>query len=189
MDGHLTTESCVSQQLIVGGLISTLQPMVVLSKQAVRNDFAKRLNEAVMDHPHAPKDRGKAAWLARQLQVSGEMARKWLAGEALPNQARMAGLANSLGVKTAWLRDGDLPKHSDSNALDARTANRISERSVTAYGVTVSEAGMLFAAEWEKLGAEARYAIEQLVMVMVGKNVRELRGRMISGEQAGKPNG
>jgi ribosome-binding protein aMBF1 (putative translation factor) len=176
MDSHLTTESCGSQQLIVGKRPNNLQPMVVLTKQAVRDDFAGRLDQAVSDHPLAPKDRGKAAWLARQLSVSGEMARKWLGGEALPNQARLAGIAQMLGVRIAWLRDGEAPARADGKT-EPKTASGVAERSVTAYGVTVSEAGMLFAAEWEKLAPEARLAVEQLVIVMVGGKVRSSRSK------------
>lgn len=105
------------------------------------------------------------------------MARKWLFGEAMPNQARMTVIADFFGVRPAWLRDGELPKRTDSGELDAKIANRVGERSVTAYGVTVSETGLLFAAEVEKLPPEQRAVVEDLVGVMVGKRKRDERGK------------
>lgn len=175
MDVHLTTDSCELQQLIVGDWVNNLQPMVVMSKQSARDDFAGRLNECLAAHDLAPKDRGKNAWLARAMSVSSEMARKWLAGEALPNQARMAGIAEFFSVRVAWLRDGEGTR----NAAESKAvrADNDAPRMVTAYGVTVTEDGLLFAAEWEKLTSDERLAIEELVGVMVGKKVRDSRKR------------
>lgn len=153
--------------------------MVVLTKQDVRNDFADRLAEVMDEIADAPKGRGRTVWLGRKANVSSEMARKWLSGEALPNQARVDALADLFGVRRAWLRDGEGSKKTSEPEPGARSnSNRVAEvRSVTAYGVTVSEDGMLFAAEWEKLDLDARRTIEQLVGMLVGRTVREERKR------------
>lgn len=147
--------------------------MVVTSKQDIRDGFAGRLRQCVDQHPNAPEGRGRPAWLAKEVHVSGEMARKWLAGEALPTPARADGLAEFFRVRRAWLRDGEGPMRAGSGEHPA-DANRIGEvRSVTAYGVTVTEPGLLFAAEWEKLDSDARWHVEALVGMLVGKGVRD----------------
>lgn len=141
--------------------------MVADPIQAVRNGFRARLTECVAElHP---EERGRPQWLASKLQITREMARKYLAGEALPTQARMTVIADLFGVRPAWLRDEEGPKRTDSGEMDAHIANRVEERSVSAYGVTVSETGLLFAAEWEKLQEPLKSQISKMIGVAVSE--------------------
>lgn len=91
--------------------------MVVLSKSEARERFAQRLNEILNETEGAPSLRGRPAWVGREFKVSGEMARKWLTGEAMPNQARLTGIAIRLKVNPAWLRDGIGDKYVNLDAL------------------------------------------------------------------------
>jgi transcriptional regulator with XRE-family HTH domain len=104
---HIATESCNGQQPFVAFILATMQPMVV-SKSAARADFAKRLNKALV-RVGLLDEAAKKAWLAKRCGISGEAARKWLAGLTMPTMARMNGLANDLGVRAPWLMSGEPP--------------------------------------------------------------------------------
>jgi hypothetical protein len=89
--------------------------MVVKTREQTKLDFAHRLNEALDDVTECPRSdvdggRGRAAWVGRHFKVSGEAARKWLAGETIPDQTNMARLAAALNVTPFWLHAGQLPK-------------------------------------------------------------------------------
>lgn len=52
--------------------------------------------------------------LGRLFGVSGQAVRKWLQGDAMPRSTRAAEVARVLGVRRAWLMDGEMPMRSIS---------------------------------------------------------------------------
>jgi len=73
--------------------------------------FAKRLEQALNDHPRCPEGYGRNTWLMRELThenvtVSLETVRKWLSGETMPRRAKMTALAKILHVDETWLAMG-----------------------------------------------------------------------------------
>lgn len=72
--------------------------------------FASRLSEACDGVSIVPKERGRARYIAKLMQVSSESARKWLAGESLPSMAHAVQLAFHLDVYVEWLLTGRGPK-------------------------------------------------------------------------------
>lgn len=91
--------------------------MVVLSKAEARRRFSERFALALDELPECPRGRGRISWVGKELKVSSEMARKWLSGEAMPNQARIPGIALRIHVAPAWLRDGMGPRKLSTDAL------------------------------------------------------------------------
>lgn len=85
------------QQLIRSPLSDRLQPMVATSKSG----FSERLTRA-LEEANIPIRKRKGT-LARWCNVSRESARKWLAGESLPETKRIEELATYLGVNGEWL--------------------------------------------------------------------------------------
>ncbi len=77
-----------------------------------RQAFAARLNEALDDIKFPAKGRGRQQALADQMQVSQKGARKWLEGEAMPEQIRMEAMADWLRVNFEWLAKGTGDKRS-----------------------------------------------------------------------------
>lgn len=71
--------------------------------------FSQRLNK-VCDEANLPM-RGRRAMLAQLTGVSGEAARKWLSGEAIPAMTHVAALATHFGSSAQWLLTG----HDDAN--------------------------------------------------------------------------
>lgn len=85
-----------------------------MKKTAVRKGFGTRLGEALTDAGFI-RQRGAMVGpdhyaVKDHLKVSREVARRYLAGETLPDPEKMADLAKWLHVNVAWLRDGTGPK-------------------------------------------------------------------------------
>lgn len=79
-------------------------------KHEGNKDFAARLAKACDDHPHAPPaNQGRQKWVAENVGVSEEAARKWFKGLSRPRVQVMNKLAEALNVDTAWLSLGITP--------------------------------------------------------------------------------
>jgi hypothetical protein len=114
--GSLQPKVASRQQLTVAPAWFSMQPMVV-AKERAREDFSQRLQEALADLGIGRFAQQKQ-WLGSRFKISGEAARKWLQGIALPDQARWGSLADGLGVRAEWLRDGILPKVSGTGVRE-----------------------------------------------------------------------
>jgi hypothetical protein len=75
-------------------------------KEQVRQAFARRFRFAVTELGIALHEQGR---LQRLFGVSGQAVRKWIEGTAMPTPARMPAVAAVLGVRRAWLQDGEDP--------------------------------------------------------------------------------
>lgn len=71
----------------------------------IKEDFAKRLNEA-MDLKGYPV-RGRARALSKEFEISDKGASKWIKGEAIPETSKFPQLSKFLGVSAEWLLNGD----------------------------------------------------------------------------------
>lgn len=75
-------------------------------KDRIRQAFAQRFRQALAEL-------GYGATEQRRLQdlfgVSGQAVRKWAEGISMPTAARMPYVASVLGVRRAWLQDGEEP--------------------------------------------------------------------------------
>ncbi|NJM49923.1 MAG: hypothetical protein HC843_02755 [Sphingomonadales bacterium] len=81
--------------------------------------FAKRLEQALDNHPRCPDDYGRLTWVMRELshqriEVTIETVRRWLTAVSMPRRPKMTALAKILGVDETWLAMGVQPV--DSNA-------------------------------------------------------------------------
>lgn len=74
--------------------------------EPLREGFASRLQLAI-------NEAGYASYQLKQLavlfEVTSPAVRKWLTGESFPTPLRSAKLAVILGVRRAWLLDGEQP--------------------------------------------------------------------------------
>lgn len=78
----------------------------MIDKERVREAFAKRLRLALKE---AGYDVYQQKEIGELFGVSGQAARKWCDGTALPASTRMKEVADILGVERAWLQDGEGP--------------------------------------------------------------------------------
>ncbi|MDO9317373.1 MAG: helix-turn-helix domain-containing protein [Gammaproteobacteria bacterium] len=74
--------------------------------ESVRAGFAVRFRQALAD---AGYGESQLKALGNLFGVSSQAVRKWLQGEATPTSARAAQIAEKLGVRRAWLIDGEEP--------------------------------------------------------------------------------
>ena len=75
-------------------------------KEATRQAFSQRLKLALSELGYNGSEQ-KA--LGALFGISGQAVRKWLSGETLPSNARVPHIAEKLGVRRAWLMDGEGP--------------------------------------------------------------------------------
>ncbi len=94
--------------------------------------FARRIETACENHPHAPSGHGRQKWVREQLEAQGttvspEAVRKWFAGEARPKPAMMKQLASILEVDEAWLSLAIVPDVTprEQSKLNAQAAGAV----------------------------------------------------------------
>jgi hypothetical protein len=75
-------------------------------KERAQQEFAARFRKALDNMGYFPSQQ---ALLGRLFGVSGQAVRKWATGEALPHSSRMPYITSVLGVRRAWLQDGEEP--------------------------------------------------------------------------------
>ncbi|MGJ8526538.1 HTH-type transcriptional regulator PrtR [Halomonadaceae bacterium LMG 33818] len=78
--------------------------MVSNDRQKWRDEFAARLRAALKQN--AVPEHGSGAYLRRLTGVSGKAASKWLNGESVPGDDKIANIAQVLRVPIEWLRYG-----------------------------------------------------------------------------------
>ena len=74
----------------------------------VRQAFAARFRHALTKLGHSTSDQKE---MRRLFGVSAQAVRKWAEGQALPTAARIPQVASVLGVRRAWLQDGEEPMY------------------------------------------------------------------------------
>lgn len=110
--------------------------------------FSQRLNK-VCDDASLPL-RGRRAMLAQLTGVSGEAARKWLSGEAIPAMPHVAALATHFGSSAQWLLTGHDDESNDgtitlisevSNLLATLSPTHIKQaiRMLTAFTASIGD--------------------------------------------------
>lgn len=76
------------------------------NKEKVRLEFAARFCTALRDIGYSPSEQAR---LQRLFGISGQAVRKWAEGLSMPSSSRMPHVAAVLGVRRAWLQDGESP--------------------------------------------------------------------------------
>jgi len=74
----------------------------------VRQAFAARFRQALAELGYSASDQKE---MHRLFGVSAQAVRKWAEGQALPTTARMPQVASVLGIRRAWLQDGEEPMY------------------------------------------------------------------------------
>lgn len=111
--------------------------------------FSQRLNK-VCDEANLPM-RGRRAMLAQLTGVSGEAARKWLSGEAIPAMTHVAALATHFGSSAQWLLTGH--EDASNNGLLAIT-DEISDLLATLSPIHIQQAIRMLTAFTASIGEQ-----------------------------------
>lgn len=126
-------------------------------KDKVRQAFAERFRKALKELGYSPNNQQA---LGHLFGVSGQAARKWADGSALPTAARLPHIAEVLGVRRAWLMDGEGSMHP--------TTFKVSEKSPYAKGqpdeeMSISVEEIRLIQEYRALTVKQREAIRYFV--------------------------
>lgn len=124
--------------------------------------FAARLVEAMLDCGYRSARSAKSgvdvAPLAQIATVTREMARRYTEGKAIPDPNKMQVIAAGLGVRIAWLRDGEGDKH------DARR-ELVAAQPVAEYR-TLSQEALQVALAWSKLSPDTRTTMRDVIFML-----------------------
>lgn len=132
--------------------------------RTVREGFAERLKLALEE---AGFGSSQLKELGAVFDVTPQAVRKWLMGEAMPTAERAPALAGKLGVRRAWLLDGELPMR--AHVLDMAEKGR--QYAAGTEGVSISREEFKLLSDYRNLPRSLRTLVEQLAD---GMN-RELR--------------
>lgn len=128
-------------------------------KDTVRQAFAERFRKALEDLGLSISEQSR---LRRLFGVSGQAVRKWLEGTSMPTAARMPLVAEALGVRRAWLQDGEGPMRLGiGEAQDPVTGG---------CSLRLSDYEVRLLVRLRLLGEEERNAIDCIVRAMIDKN-------------------
>ncbi|MCU7933945.1 MAG: hypothetical protein KZQ99_03575 [Candidatus Thiodiazotropha sp. (ex Dulcina madagascariensis)] len=96
--------------------------------------------------------------------VSGQAVRKWAEGQSLPTASRMPHVATVLGVRRAWLQDGELPMRPTigRNRNESRT-----ELSVEEFSISGEEVSLLHL--FRSLSQKERKMVVEIATLLVEK--------------------
>lgn len=84
----------------------------------MKKAFSERLNQLLDDNKAPEKYAGRQVFLAEQLKVSQESARKWLEGESIPRKAKIQQMAQKWSCRASWLEYGELPSKNDAQTVE-----------------------------------------------------------------------
>jgi transcriptional regulator with XRE-family HTH domain len=130
-----------------------------LKNDKVRQAFASRFRQALTALGYSVSDQKAVREL---FGVSPQAVRKWAEGLSMPNSARMPAVAAVLGVRRAWLQDGEEPVKV-SRAHVAETKSPYSSEDV--LDISADELALL--QHYRRLSPEQRDLIQNLLAQFV----------------------
>lgn len=126
-------------------------------KDRIRQAFATRFRKALTELGYMPNEQQV---MRRIFGVSGQAVRKWAEGEALPTSSRIPQVAAILGVRRAWLQDGEEPMRP--------LADKVAEQK-RAYGtkpdqeLALSQEEIRLLLQYRNLAPQQKNAIREIV--------------------------
>lgn len=129
------------------------------SKDDVRQAFAERFRRALAEMGYSANEQ---KLIGKLFGVSGQAARKWAEGQAMPTPSRMPQVAQILGVRRAWLQDGEGPMRPTAGAAEEGGRSRGGKRQETA--LTAEEARLL--GLFRRLTPAQRAALNVIIATM-----------------------
>ncbi len=121
----------------------------------VREEFAERLKLAINEAGYDDSKR-----LGALLGVTAQAVRKWREGDSIPTAEHAPHLAEVLGVRRAWLLDGELPMRPRILNMNEKNSSYTSEE------LSISKDEFKLLCDYRSLPHSMRTALEQLVETM-----------------------
>ncbi|PCJ40696.1 MAG: hypothetical protein COA71_10670 [SAR86 cluster bacterium] len=125
---------------------------------STRREFSKRFRQALNEAGHKET---QLLELGGIFEVSGQAVRKWLNAEAIPNSSRAPDVALKLGVRRAWLLDGEPPMRSIQLEVREKSANYSGSSSTENFSISGEEYRLL--SNYRKLPVNLQKVIDSLL--------------------------
>ena len=126
-----------------------------------RENFARRLNDA-MDHAGFPrKGMGRQSALVDILGTNHQAVKNWLEGSEFPPTSKLVKMATALGVRSNWLLSGqgDMVAAVNEDPMEAVVVQEASTLSSEAFEV---------ASDWMRLPQGQREALRRVIRELAG---------------------
>ncbi|MCU7933926.1 MAG: hypothetical protein KZQ99_03480 [Candidatus Thiodiazotropha sp. (ex Dulcina madagascariensis)] len=134
-------------------------------KDQIRQQFATRFRKALKELGYSPNQQSEMQVL---FDVSGQAVRKWAEGLSMPTTSRMPQVAAVLGVRRAWLQDGEQPMRPTVGRIADRHGTEPSDAELSISG---EEVGLLHL--YRAMTPNERKAVVQVATLFVeGKKKR-----------------
>ena len=125
----------------------------------VRQAFAARFRLALAELGYSASNQKE---MRRLFDVSPQAVRKWAEAQALPTTARLPQVASVLGVRRAWLQDGEEPMY-PVRAKVGEDSSRYKKNNEVA--ISVDE--LKFLHLYKRLSAKQRDSIQQIMAAFI----------------------
>ncbi|MCF6282058.1 MAG: hypothetical protein L3J28_07580 [Candidatus Polarisedimenticolaceae bacterium] len=100
--------------------------------------------------------------MRRLFSVSAQAVRKWAESQSMPTTARMTQVAAVLGVRRAWLQDGEEPMHPMRANVEEEKPSSYKNNEI---GISVDELKLLHS--YKRLSVEQQSLIQQLILSFI----------------------
>lgn len=141
--------------------------MTNASKDHTRQEFSERFRKALEQRGYSPS---QVKRLATLFGVSISAIRKWLDGLAIPTSARVPAIASKLGVRRAWLQDGEEPMFPEVAGVVASSGRRGKARPSDVMALSNDQLEWL--CDYQHLTPEQRKAVREIVSLYKKGNKR-----------------
>lgn len=125
-------------------------------KEKAQQEFSARFCKALANMGYSPSQQNL---LGRLFGVSGQAVRKWAEGTAMPNTARLPHIASVLGVRRAWLQDGEEPMAPDTARISGSGRGKRGED----IAISAEEVALLY--RFRGLSAAQKDVVRNLVLL------------------------
>lgn len=125
---------------------------------STRKEFSRRFRQALNE---AGYKKSQLKELGSLFEVSSQAVRKWLNGDALPSSSRAPQIAMKLGVRRAWLLDGEPPIRSIE--LKVNESNAAYTNKPDPEALTISDREYRLLCNYRSLPIELQKTIDTLL--------------------------
>ena len=125
---------------------------------STRKEFSRRFRQALNE---AGYKKTQLKELGSLFEVSSQAVRKWLNGDALPSSSRAPQIAMKLGVRRAWLLDGEPPIRSIE--LKVNESNAAYTNKPDPEALTISDREYRLLCNYRSLPIELQKTIDTLL--------------------------
>jgi hypothetical protein len=136
--------------------------MTRAAKDHVLREFSARFRKALELRGYSPSQQ---KLLGKLFGVSGTAVRKWADAQAMPTSTRMPYVAEKLGVRRAWLQDGEEPMIPELARVSEPRGRRKSSEEIE---LTKDEAAVVY--DYRLLPGNQKKLIKELISTFKKSN-------------------